>query len=67
MRPGTATAEFFICIGDQRLDFGGRRNPAAGAAFGQVVQGMAWCIDAARQGPPSNGKAPIAIGPVRRT
>ncbi|MFX6040711.1 peptidylprolyl isomerase, partial [Acinetobacter baumannii] len=41
--PGTATAEFFICLGDQpELDFGGRRNPDGQgfAAFGQVVQGM---------------------------
>jgi peptidyl-prolyl cis-trans isomerase A (cyclophilin A) len=28
MEPGTASTEFFICIGDQpELDFGGRRNP----------------------------------------
>lgn len=41
--PGTATAEFFICIGDQpELDFGGGRNPDGQgfAAFGQVVEGM---------------------------
>jgi peptidyl-prolyl cis-trans isomerase A (cyclophilin A) len=40
--PGTATAEFFICIGDQpELDFGGRRNPDGQgfAAFGEVVSG----------------------------
>ena len=40
--PGTAAAEFFICIGDQpELDFGGRRNPDGQgfAAFGQVVAG----------------------------
>jgi len=40
--PGTATAEFFICMGDQpELDFGGRRNPDGQgfAAFGQVVAG----------------------------
>jgi peptidyl-prolyl cis-trans isomerase A (cyclophilin A) len=42
--PDTATADFFICIGDQpELDFGGRRNPDGQgfAAFGKVVQGMA--------------------------
>jgi peptidyl-prolyl cis-trans isomerase A (cyclophilin A) len=42
--PGSATAEFFICIGDQpELDFGGGRNPDGQgfAAFGQVVEGMA--------------------------
>ncbi|MCG2593866.1 peptidylprolyl isomerase [Ramlibacter sp. XY19] len=41
--PGSAAAEFFICIGDQpELDFGGRRNPDGQgfAAFGQVVEGM---------------------------
>lgn len=40
--PGTATAEFFICINDQpELDFGGGRNPDGQgfAAFGQVVAG----------------------------
>lgn len=41
--PGSATAEFFICIGEQpELDFGGHRNPDGQgfAAFGQVVEGM---------------------------
>ena len=41
--PGTASSEFFICIGDQpELDFGGRRNPDGQgfAAFGRVVKGM---------------------------
>ena len=41
--PDTATASFFICIGDQpELDFGGRRNPDGQgfAAFGRVVYGM---------------------------
>lgn len=41
--PGSATAEFFICIGDQpSLDFGGGRNPDGQgfAAFGQVTDGM---------------------------
>lgn len=41
--PGTATLEFFICIGDQpELDFGGRRNPDGQgfAAFGRVIRGM---------------------------
>jgi peptidyl-prolyl cis-trans isomerase A (cyclophilin A) len=41
--PGTAAAEFFICLGDQpELDYGGRRNPDGQgfAAFGQVVEGM---------------------------
>jgi peptidyl-prolyl cis-trans isomerase A (cyclophilin A) len=41
--PGTATSEFFICVGDQpELDFGGRRNPDGQgfAAFGQIIKGM---------------------------
>lgn len=41
--PGTASTEFFICVGDQpELDFGGKRNPDGQgfAAFGQVVKGM---------------------------
>lgn len=43
MEPGTASTEFFICIGNQpELDFGGKRNPDGHgfAAFGQVVEGM---------------------------
>lgn len=42
-QPGTATSEFFICIGDQPdLDFGGKRNPDGQgfAAFGKVIEGM---------------------------
>ena len=41
--PDTATADFFLCIGDQpELDFGGKRNPDGQgfAAFGRVVKGM---------------------------
>ncbi len=41
--PGTATSEFFICVGDQpALDFGGKRNPDGYgfAAFGKVTEGM---------------------------
>lgn len=41
--PGTASTEFFICIGDQpALDFGGNRNTdqLGFAAFGRVVDGM---------------------------
>lgn len=40
---GTATSEFFICVGDQPgLDFGDVRNPdkQGFAAFGRVVSGM---------------------------
>jgi peptidyl-prolyl cis-trans isomerase A (cyclophilin A) len=41
--PGTASTEFFICVGDQpELNYGGRRNPdgMGFAAFGKVVRGM---------------------------
>jgi peptidyl-prolyl cis-trans isomerase A (cyclophilin A) len=41
--PGTATSEFFICLGDNpALDFGGARNKDGQgfAAFGKVVEGM---------------------------
>ena len=41
--PGTATSEFFICVGDQpELDFGGKRNSDGQgfAAFGKVIAGM---------------------------
>jgi peptidyl-prolyl cis-trans isomerase A (cyclophilin A) len=41
--PGTATSEFFICVGDQpELDYGGKRNPDGQgfAAFGKIVKGM---------------------------
>ncbi len=41
--PGTASSEFFICVGDMpELDFGSLRNPDGQgyAAFGQVVRGM---------------------------
>jgi len=41
--PGTATSEFFICVGDQpELDYYGKRNPdkQGFAAFGKVVKGM---------------------------
>lgn len=42
-QPGSATAEYFVCVGDQpELDFGGGRNPdgLGFAAFGRVVDGM---------------------------
>jgi peptidyl-prolyl cis-trans isomerase A (cyclophilin A) len=42
-RVGSASSEFFICIGDQpELDYGGRRNPDGEgfAAFGKVINGM---------------------------
>jgi peptidyl-prolyl cis-trans isomerase A (cyclophilin A) len=43
MEPGTASTEFFICIGDQpELDYGGKRNPDGQgfAPFGKVIKGM---------------------------
>lgn len=43
MEPGSASTEFFICVGDQpSLDFGGKRNPDGQgfAAFGRVIDGM---------------------------
>ncbi|MFH1845629.1 MAG: peptidylprolyl isomerase [bacterium] len=43
LEPGTASSEFFFCIGAQpHLDFGGMRNPDGQgfAAFGRVVAGM---------------------------
>ncbi len=41
--PGTASTEFFICVGNQpELDFEGKRNPDGQgfAAFGNVIKGM---------------------------
>lgn len=43
MEPGTASSEFFICVGDQpELDFGGKRNPDGQgfATFGKVYKGI---------------------------
>jgi peptidyl-prolyl cis-trans isomerase A (cyclophilin A) len=42
-QPGTASSEFFICLGDNpELDFGGKRNPdlQGFAAFGKVIEGF---------------------------
>lgn len=41
--PGSATSEFFICVGEQpELDYDGKRNPdkQGFAAFGKVIDGM---------------------------
>ena len=41
--PGTATSEFFICVGDQpAYDYGGAANADGQgfAAFGKVIKGM---------------------------
>lgn len=43
LEPGTATAEFFICVGDQPgFDFGGANNADGQgyAAFGRVIKGL---------------------------
>lgn len=43
MAPGTATTEFFICVGDQHgFDYGGENNSDGQgyAAFGRVIKGM---------------------------
>lgn len=69
-KPGSASSEFFLCVGDQpELDFGGRRNPDGQgfAAFGRVVSG----VDVVRriQRLPAMGQMlaePVAIRSVRR-
>jgi peptidyl-prolyl cis-trans isomerase A (cyclophilin A) len=43
LKPGSASSEFFICVGDQPdLDYGGKRNPDGQgfSAFGKVIDGM---------------------------
>lgn len=68
--PGTASSEFFICIGDQpALDFGGKRNSDGQgfAAFGRVIQGMD--VVRAIQQQPARGQMlvlPVRITSVRR-
>lgn len=68
-RPGSASSEFFICVGDQpELDYGGRRNPDGQgfAAFGRVIAGMD-VVRKIQQLEPGGGqylKQPVAI---RRT
>jgi peptidyl-prolyl cis-trans isomerase A (cyclophilin A) len=68
--PGTATAEFFICVGDQpELDFGGHRNRDGQgfAAFGRVVEGMdVFRAIHKRGGANQYLKDPIPIASVRR-
>jgi peptidyl-prolyl cis-trans isomerase A (cyclophilin A) len=70
LEPGTASTEFFICVGNQpELDFGGKRNPdlQGFAAFGKVVSG----IDVVRaiQHQPADGQTltpPITITRMTR-
>ena len=69
-QPGTASSEFFICIGDQpALDFGGGRNPDGQgfAAFGKVVSGQDVVRALHARGEASQRLSqPIAIRSVRR-
>lgn len=61
--PGSATSEFFICIGDQpELDFDGKRNPdrQGFAAFGKVIKGM----DVVRKIHATNSSGQYLIKPV---
>lgn len=68
--PGTASSEFFICVGDQpALDFGGKRNPDGFgfAAFGRVIRGL----EVVREilGRDADGqmlKKPVRISGIRR-
>jgi peptidyl-prolyl cis-trans isomerase A (cyclophilin A) len=70
MEPGTATTEFFICIGDQPgFDYGGQNNADGQgyAAFGTVVKGM----DAVNKiyGRPEENQSfnpPVGISDIRR-
>ena len=70
LAPGTATTEFFICVGDQLgFDYGGENNPDGQgyAAFGKVVKGM----DVVRKiyDQPENDQAftpPVAIISIKR-
>jgi peptidyl-prolyl cis-trans isomerase A (cyclophilin A) len=63
LEPGSASSEFFICVGDQpELDFGGKRNPDGQgfAAFGRVVSGMDTVLAIHRQA----SKGQMLIDPV---
>ena len=68
--PGTASSEFFICIGDQpAYDYGNDANPdkLGYAAFGRVVKGMD--IAKAIHEQPENGDSfylPIKINNIVR-
>jgi peptidyl-prolyl cis-trans isomerase A (cyclophilin A) len=68
--PDTATADFFICVGDQpSLDYGGQRNPDGQgfAAFGRVVKGLP--VVRRIHGAPADGQnltPPIVIRSMRR-
>ncbi|MBS1668487.1 MAG: peptidylprolyl isomerase [Bacteroidetes bacterium] len=68
--PGSASTEFFICIGDQPgFDFGGNNNPDGQgyAAFGRVVKGMDIVKEIHNQ--PVNGESlvtPVVIKNIER-
>src|SRR4051812_2282054 len=70
LAPGTATTEFFICVGNQPgFDYGGENNPDGQgyAAFGKVVKGM----DVVRKiyDQPENDQAftpPVAIISIKK-
>ena len=70
-QPGTATSEFFICIGDQpELDFGGNRNPDGQgfAAFGKVTRGMRVVRRIhSLQAPGQYLEKPVRISGIRKT
>lgn len=62
--PGTASTEFFICIGAQpELDFGGKRNPDGQgfAAFGMVTEGM----DVVRKIQLQKDKSQTLVDPIK--
>lgn len=63
--PGTASTEFFICIGDQtKFDFGKGGDGQGFAAFGRVLEGM----DIVRkiQQLPANGEQLVKVVEIRR-
>ena len=68
--PGTASSEFFICIGDQpAYDYGGDANPdkQGFAAFGKVFKGMNIVRKIHKQ--PDNDESfdpPIEISDIKR-
>ena len=68
---GTASTEFFICVGAQpALDFGGARNPDGQgfAVFGHVVDGMDVVRNALTDNPYLAGQVlsnPVTIESVR--
>jgi len=67
---GSASSEFFICIGEQpQLDYMGKRNPdrEGFAAFGHVIKGMNVVRKIQEQ--PADGqmlKTPVSITKVKR-